>query len=213
MRKVALGVGLALLLAACADSTSDVDTATREEPTALPDTVIVQDGVRLEIYGPLNSYGRDRSAELMRMVGVQRGFERLADRGLLAEYDGAIHVKATDANGRSLETTWFPFVDPSDEAALAVVVHVVQDGQELVIPYGSRGGEPDIESISIDGKNAPGPSGIPNLTGGCFGFATELFQSCVGLCILNGLSSRTCSVSCRAASAAALTACVLMSAE
>ncbi len=178
----------------------------RESTLVPPDTVFVSEGVTIEIYGRLNEHTRERTGTLSSTAGVRHAFEALDESGIVRDAMRGVVVRATDADGRWLETTWMPATNPSRPNEMAGVAHFQLDGDEFVVPFGDRD-KPEI--LTIDGKEA-GPQGAFPF-GGCYEFARALFMSCVALCVEHGIPDRTCRTSCQTAGIAALTSCVLMS--
>lgn len=206
MKKMIWTLAVAIAVSACTDSSPDVTSVARESALVPPDTVFVSEGVTIEIYGRLNEHTRERTGTLSSTEGVRHAFEALDESGIVRDAMRGVVVRATDADGRSLETTWMPATHPSRPNELTGVAHFQLDGDEFVVPFGDRD-KPEI--LTIDGKEA-GPQGA--IFGGCYEFARALFMSCVSLCGTQGMSEKVCRLSCQSAGIAALTSCVLMSA-
>lgn len=193
-------------ISACSDSTSDVANTSRDDESVLPDTVMVYDGVTVEMYGFQNARAQERASALSSSAGVRLAVDRITERGFVLEDSGAIFMRATAPDGRTLEATWFPAIDPT-RVELSGVLHLRRDGEDFVVPLGDRSaGEPEV--LSPEGKKIEPSFG--SMFGGCLSFAQDLFMACVSTCMQDGIPNHVCMASCRAAAIAALASCALL---
>jgi hypothetical protein len=207
MRKWFGILGMLMVLAGCQDSTSDVAVVAHEELAAAPDTVIVSDGLTVEMYLPDNPLAIELDARLQANAGVQMGLDLMADEGFTR--DGtAYYLRAVGVDGRALEATWFPVTDATGER-VSLLGHVRTDTNEFVIPVRSLDpGEPAANvGLLARGKNGqwrPSTSSFES----CLSFYQALFAACYGACIESGIKSDACYRSCRVTVMVAFVACI-----
>jgi hypothetical protein len=208
MKKLLGILGVALLLAGCNDSTQDVIGESIADAQAPPDTVIVTDGITVELYFASNPRAIASERELWGDQGVQAVFERLIADGYVPGAEGAWVVRGVTIDGRAAEATMFPFVNPMNEP-VGGVVHVLLDGRRFVVPLNiditddprRPGDHPG------DGKGDDGPLGT--MFDNCLAFARDLLNACLGVCNDSGVPLAACYKSCRQVVMAAFVTCIL----
>ncbi len=206
-----LGIlGMLMILAGCQDSTSDVAVVGQEKLPAMPDTVITNESLTIEMYLPANPFAIEIHTQLETNAGVQMGMSLLAKEGFSSDGTGALHTRAIDAEGRVLEATWFPVTD-SAGVRFAMLGHFRTENSEFVIPLRNPTlGDPPLADAGVlvpDKKGEWRPSMVFDF-GGCLAFYRALFQACMGACASTGLPPKVCFGSCLMGAAAAFVACI-----
>lgn len=187
MKRVAVVAWVFLLLAGCGDSTSDVANTAFEEALVEPDTVVIEDGIVMEVYEPDNAVTIDRREALSANADVQRAFDRLAETGFEQDWESAIFARATAPDGREMEITWVALEDPSMSVPPGGLVHLLLDGEAFVFPFRAKaspdGSQPEFEVLSAN-KGDSGPSGsFGGMFSPCWSYAMSIYYACMSDCI------------------------------
>jgi hypothetical protein len=216
MRKLVLAFAMVLAVSGCGDSTQDV-TVTENDPSSVPDTVLTKDGLVMEFYLSDHRTAIEKERSVLGREGVQQALERFVAVGYQRDDQAAMFVHTVDELGRSLEVTWFAFVDPTDDDAITGIIHAEVDGQEFIVPLHVPGDpmsstDPAREVLMKGADGEWGPNlNIRTLFNNCASFVVGVYQACVGQCALSGVPVHACQIACGIAVATAYIACIFFS--
>ena len=213
MRKLAVLLAV-VVMSGCGDSTQDVAIDPIVDTGSEPDTIVTKDNLTLAYFFADNPRASQNEASLRGNEGIQQGIDRLVALGYVADGNPSTFIHVVDIHGRILETTWFPFIDPTDPTVAAGVVHVQSNESEYVIPLrlpsGPRASLDETTDIaSRSGEEDWGPDlSLKTLFNNCASFITGLYQACLGQCGMAGVPSLACRKACAVAVMAAWIACI-----
>ncbi len=187
MKRIFAVLLVGLALAACDDSTQDVDVI-HEVKGPTPDTIMTEDGVTLESYGSQNPYTAQLVSELMSERGVQLEIEHQSSLGHVLMVDEALVVRGVSPEGRIAELVLIPSSSPE----ITGVIVLQTDGDRFVNPFGGssrNAGEPS----ELGGKEGGPQQALPM---GCITIAMMQYQMCMTDCLKYGTPALVCRVQC-----------------
>jgi len=179
MKRLTLGLMMALLVSACNESTTGIKSGGRSDnnPFVPPDSIIEKNGITAEVFGPEHPVAMARETSLAAREDVSSDFTALEALGYSYTPGSAMVYNLRLSDGRVAELTILHLA--GDGGGFSHLVHLRIGNRELVrsIRVLDRGdGRVVVEPLADPAKLGGRPQAIWT-----FGWSTCVVQAYVGL--------------------------------
>ena len=171
MRRLMVGLLWILVAAGCDDTVQDVASDQLLVSEAPPDTIVVENGVTVQLYGPDHRRAVERSSELLERPAIQN----TAEVGAVLLFDQIVVAHASVEDGRDAEMTLIPLVSPTGEELGGIVV-VRKENEELIIALSSESRDDDE---FVEESKEGGPHAVDK---DCLMWARLSYSNCMSNC-------------------------------
>lgn len=161
----------------CDDSVQDVTSDALPIDDALPDTVIVENDVTVELYGPSHARAIERGSELFGRSELRS----TAEAGSVLLFEEVFVTHAIVEDGRDAEVTLIPLVSSSGEDLGGIIV-IRRGDEELITSLPSEARADDVFAEEEIANKRPGPQALDER---CLAWARSNYNACVFNCVKN----------------------------